>query len=204
VSDGTWGLPYGAILKYREWYGSKGPNVGLKLTADLVAQGILTREGAVYNDHGQMLRGPLEQIAYGAADPAIFIRNGGPSIGETMAMKGCNWRPADNKRLPGWELLRQRLVGEDGRPMIYFLETCVDTIRTLPTLQHDEDHPEDLDTEAEDHAADETRYACASRPWVSKANPPKGLNLPRLPGEMTISELVAKRTAKRRAAMSND
>jgi hypothetical protein len=35
ISDGTWGLPKGALLKYREWYGSTGqPNVGLKMDAE--------------------------------------------------------------------------------------------------------------------------------------------------------------------------
>ncbi|RUX96159.1 terminase, partial [Mesorhizobium sp. M7D.F.Ca.US.004.01.2.1] len=47
-------------------------------------------------------------------------------------------------------------------------DTCIHTIRTLPALQHDEAHPEDLDTKQEDHAADETRYACMSRPWTGK------------------------------------
>jgi hypothetical protein len=32
-------------------------------------------------------------------------------------------------------------------------------------MQHSEINPEDLDTEAEDHAVDETRYACMSRPF---------------------------------------
>ena len=39
------------------------------------------------------------------------------------------------------------------------------TIRTLPALQHDQDKPEDVDTESEDHAPDEIRYACMSRPY---------------------------------------
>lgn len=221
VSDGKWGLPVGAIVKYREWYTSKGPNKGLKLTADLMAQGIMEREGALYNEHGQKVRDPLEHIQYGAADPAIFIRNGGPSIAETMARKGCKWRPADNKRIPGWEMLRQRLVGVECKPeefvtayqqaesgvwmapMIYFLECCDDTIRTLPTLQHDEKNPEDLDTEAEDHAADEIRYACTSRPWVPKALPVPGSGLPKNPNEYTINELVERQRKKRLAAQEN-
>ena len=33
-------------------------------------------------------------------------------------------------------------------------------------LQHDKDKAEDLDTTAEDHAADEWRYACMSRPYT--------------------------------------
>ena len=52
----------------------------------------------------------------------------------------------------GWDQLRARLVGEDGRPMIYFFCTCRDSIRTLPALQHDQNKPEDVDTESEDHA----------------------------------------------------
>lgn len=224
VSDGTWGLPKGALVKYREWYGSKGPNIGIKLTADLVAQGILEREGAAFNQHGQRTKDPTERIQYGAADPAIFIRNGGPSIGEVMIMKGCKWKPADNKRLPGWEALRQRLVGErcapnefvtafpcmtkdDGTqvwraPMLYFLECCDDTIRTLPTLQHDDKNTEDLDTEAEDHAADETRYACTSRPWVPKASTPVG-PLQINPAMPTINQLIKQQREKRLAAENN-
>jgi Terminase large subunit, T4likevirus-type, N-terminal len=187
ISDGTWGLPNQALLRYQEWYGAKGPNVGLKMTADLVAAGILEREKG-------------QHIQYGVADPACFIRNGGPSIAETMIVKGCGWRPADNKRQPGWEKLRQRLVGEEGKPMLYVLETCDDFIRTIPILQHDDTNPEDLDTEAEDHVADEVRYAVMSRPWAPKHVAPQGLVLPKLPGEYTINELIARRRARRISA----
>jgi len=203
ISDGTWGLPNGAMVKYREWYGAKGPNKGLKMTADNVARGILTREGALFDVHGAKLKDPTEKLLFGAADPAIFIRNGGPSIAESMMMVGCNWKPADNKRKPGWEAMRQRIVGVDGRPMLYFLESCEDSIRTIPTLQHDEKDPEDLDTEAEDHAADETRYACVSRPWVTKAPQPPKLDLPRNPDQYTFDELVEMAGRKRRAALAD-
>lgn len=182
-------LPKGALVKYREWYGAKGPNVGLKMTAEQVAEGILLRE-----------RG--ERISYGTADPAIFIRNGGPSIGETMAVKGCNWRSADNKRKPGAEKLRQYLVGEvtgdTHIPMLYFLDCCEDSIRTIPTLQHDEKDAEDVDTEAEDHAYDETRYAVMSRPWQPRHAAAPASNLPKLPQQMTIAQIIAKRTAERK------
>ncbi len=50
--------------------------------------------------------------------------------------------------------------------MIYFFSTCTDSIRTLPALQHDPVKAEDVDTEQEDHAPDEIRYACMSRPYV--------------------------------------
>lgn len=162
ISDGELSaFPRGAIVRYREWYGMPAgqPNVGLKLTAEQVADGIKEREAG-------------ETIPIGVADPAIFAEDGGPSIAERMQRRGVMWRRADNKRVPqagamgGWDALRSRLVGEDGRPMIYLFDTCRDAIRTLPALQHDATRPEDVDTSAEDHAADEMRYACMSRPWV--------------------------------------
>lgn len=148
-------IPKGAMVRYREWYGKSDPNVGLKLTAEQVGAGIRAKEEG-------------EEIAYGVADPAIFAEDGGPSIAERM---GHMFRPADNKRVAskghigGWDQMRQRMQGEE-RPMIYTFNTCTDSIRTIPVLQHDVNKPEDLDTTMEDHAADEWRYACMSRPWI--------------------------------------
>ena len=180
-------LPKGAMVKYREWYGASGPNKGLKMTADQVADGIVLREKG-------------ERIRYGVADPAIYIRDGGPSIGETMAIHRCTWRRADNKRKAGAEMLRQRLVGENGLPMLYFLDCCEDSIRTIPVLQHDETDPEDVDTEAEDHAYDETRYAAMSRPWIPRRPVPPTSSFPKLPSQMTINELISHRKTQRRLA----
>ena len=152
-------LPRGAMVRYREWYGASGPNQGLKLTAEEVADGIKSREAG-------------EKIAYGVMDPAAFAEDGGPSHAERMSRRGVHWRRADNKRVPGkgalggWDVMRQRIKGEDGRPMLYVVSTCRDFIRTVPVLQHDQSRPEDLDTDMEDHAADEARYACMSRPWL--------------------------------------
>lgn len=192
ICDGTWPkdnpLPFGAIFRYREWYGASGINKGLGSTADVVAKEILRQEAG-------------ERIRYAVADPAIFIRNGGPSIAESMAQ--CRWRRADNKRLPGWEAVRQRIVGEqqivehEGQafttnvPMLYAADECEDFWRTMPTLQHDDKNVEDLDTDGEDHIADEVRYACMSRPWRPKIiKPSTGLQLPALPGQMTFNQLV--------------
>lgn len=191
ICDGLWGdLPRGALFKYREYYGAKAPNVGLKMTAPEVEEKILLMEKD-------------ERVRYAVADPSIFIRNGGPSIAENMPR--CKWRRGDNKRKPGWEQLRNRLVGEiiNGveTPMIYFGDDCEDTIRTLPVLQHDDTDTEDLDTDGEDHAADETRYAVMSRPW--NPAPPylaaEGLRMPKHPSQMTFQELVSANTRKRQA-----
>lgn len=150
-------LPRGAMVRYREWYGSSAPNVGLKLTAEEVAAGILKKE----KNDGSM---------YGVADPAIFSEDGGPSIAHRMLP--AVWKRGDNRRvgtkgaMGGWDQMRARLKGDGDRPMIYTFATCIDSIRTIPLLQHDKDRAEDVDSDGEDHAADEWRYACMSRPYT--------------------------------------
>ncbi len=174
-------LPRGAIIRYKEWYGNqkddRNPNKGLKLTAEEVAFGICQREkNEPKGENGR------PKIAYRVLDPSAFKVDGGPSIGERMARRPyfINFRHADNARagkkghMGGWDALRARLKGDaQGRPMIYFMANCADAIRTLPMLQHDEINVEDVDTEGEDHAPDEIRYACMSRPYA-----PKNLDLP--------------------------
>lgn len=172
TADGLW-LPRGCIVRYQEWYGMVPgkPNTGLKLHAEVVGKGIWDKEKG----------GP--KPSYGVLDPAAFSEDGGPSISERIT-KGSggnvHFRRADNARVPqkgamgGWDQMRSRLVGDDeGRPMIVTFSTCVDSIRTIPALQHDKNRPEDLDSDMEDHAADEWRYACMSRPWVPVTAQPK-------------------------------
>lgn len=164
-------LPRGALVRYREWYGVGAGKQ--KLTAEQVGEGITIRER---DDPA---------LSYGVLDPSAFNEDGGPSIAErintTLISKKCiAFRKADNSKVPrtsgtdrggamgGWDVMRQRIIGQDGKPMIYCFETCTDSIRTIPTLQHDEARAEDVT--GEDHAADEWRYACMSRPWL-KAKP---------------------------------
>ena len=119
--------------------------------------------------------GQREKIDYGVLDPAAFAVISGPSIAETMLRHGVVFRRADNsrtsrdKRMGGFDQIRARLSGhKDGRPMIYFFETCRDLIRTLPMAQHDANRPEDMDSDGEDHAVDDLRYACLSRPFLQR------------------------------------
>ncbi len=80
-----------------------------------------------------------------------------------MANLGVSWIRADKRpgsRINGWELLRERLknsLSGEG-PGLYVFNTCRQFIRTVPVLPRDEDKPDDADTEAEDHVADEVRY----------------------------------------------
>lgn len=166
-------LPRGCLVRYREWYGK-----GDKLTAEEVAEGIKEREAHDRSAAGKPL------VTTGVLDPSAFAQDGGPSIAERMVRAGVSFRPADNKRVSqrgamgGWDQMRARLKGDaDGNPMVVCFTTCRDSIRTIPVLQHDTDRPEDLDTDAEDHAADDWRYACMSRPWVPRRAVPETRNV---------------------------
>lgn len=197
--DGAGGpqLPRGALVRYREWYGASAPNVGLKLPAEDVADGIKEHEqrGGDW-DHGSN----KSRCGYGVLDPAAFASDGGPSIAERMGKRGVYFRGADNKRiaqrgaLGGWDQLRSRLVGDGDRPMLYVFETCTALIRTLPALQHDQDKPEDVDTESEDHAPDECRYACMSRPFVrhieESRKPPPILGVGTYPNGKPVNQVT--------------
>lgn len=167
VSDGTWGLPRGAIVRYKEWYGSTGkPNEGLRLDAAQVAQGIRLRIGT-------------DRLTYIAADPSTFIRDGGPSIMETFAINDVLLRRADNARIPGWNKIRELLNGglhDPGQalppPLVYFLDCCEDSIRCMESVPADIEKPDDVDTRSEDHAPDDIRYGVMSRPWIIENLPP--------------------------------
>jgi hypothetical protein len=156
----------GALVRYREWYGVRLgadgapiPNEGCRLLANEVAQRIAA-----------MSQG--ENVEYTVIDPATFANTGGQTIAEAFAVNGVPCLPADNTRvgqagaMSGWNNVRQRLAGDGQRPMLYVFDTCEHLIRTLPVMQHDRNRAEDIDTDAEDHAVDELRYACASRPWL--------------------------------------
>lgn len=167
-------IPRGALIKYREWYGVATdeagaviPNVGIKSTPQRVGKGIVEREAFG------------EKPAYHVADPSMWNDVGGPTqarmqydairkvakeLGkphsDVMWRKGNNMRVRRGTAKGGWDQMRERLIGEEGpdgveRPMLYFFGTCVHSIRTIPGLMHDENNPEDVDTEGEDHAADE-------------------------------------------------
>jgi hypothetical protein len=86
-------IPRGALLRYREWYGAASPNVGLKMPAEAVADGIVERERSD------------PALRYGVLDPACFKEDGGPSIAERInkVLIQARLRPfhaADNSRVP--------------------------------------------------------------------------------------------------------
>lgn len=172
-SCGWWAIDHDGILyRVAELYGCQRdtngesiPNEGLKWTPDEVFREIARQERENPMLAGREIRG--------VADPAIWDAEYGESIAETAMRHGIYFQKGDHARIPGWMQCHYRLrFDEDGYPGMYVFNTCRDFIRTIPTLQYDEHRPEDLDSEGEDHAADEWRYMCMSRPMAAELIPP--------------------------------
>ena len=86
-----------------------------------------------------------------------------------MIREGCKWRPSDRSprsRINGKLELHKRLSFDEntGEPKLKIFSHCKNLLRTLPLLPTDRNNPEDVDTDAEDHAYDALRYGCMTRP----------------------------------------
>lgn len=95
------------------------------------------------------------QLVY--ADPSIWAKKDSPTSGADK-MKPLRLRQAMNDRVIGWNFLKQLLKTKK----VKIFSTCVNLIRTIPYMVHDERNVEDLDTTAEDHAVDAWRYLAAT------------------------------------------
>lgn len=158
-SCGWWALdPDGRLYRILELYGcTDTPNEGLKWTTDEQ----FARIAQIEREHPWLAGCRIE----GVADPAIFAEDGGVSIADTAARHGVFFERGDNKRIPGWMQVHYRLrFDEDGYPMMYVFDCCKAFIRTIPLLIYDEHIPEDVDTDGEDHVADEVRYMAMLNP----------------------------------------
>jgi hypothetical protein len=103
------------------------------------------------------------QYEYSILDSSCWAETGhGESIANLISRvtKGrldCLKSPKD--RVSGWTVMHQYMrYSKESPPKLRFFNTCHNAIRTIPSLIHDERHPEDLDTDGEDHAADAIRY----------------------------------------------
>ena len=148
----------GIVYHILELYGcTETPNEGVKWTPPRVFAEIHRIE----SEH-RWLKGKKIQ---GIADPAIWDAETGESIADTAAKHQVYFTPGDHKRIPGWLQCHYYLAFDDnGYPMFYVFKNCKNFIRTIPLMMYDEHKPEDLDTDGEDHVADEARYFCMSRP----------------------------------------
>lgn len=152
--------PEGKTYIWREMYGIAKdddgkflPNVGSKETPDKVAARIAAREK--HDERVGIIQGPS------FTGPDLFAKGGGQygaqqTHAKTFQLHGIKWRPAwagrGSRAAGAMEIIR---LLENGQLAVF--DTCIHWLRTVPTIEPDTEDPDDVDTEAEDHAWDATR-----------------------------------------------
>lgn len=168
----------GDIIRIYEWYGWNGqPNVGCGITCHEIARGIIEKE---------MAWGIHRRVRPGPADTQIFTKINQQSLADDMERpvkvagknwKGVTWERCDKSpfsRVAGADRMRQMLkntIPPDGgrreSPGFFLMRgRNPHWERTVPTLARDKKDPDDADTNAEDHAYDESRYMLQWEPNV--------------------------------------
>jgi hypothetical protein len=152
--------PRSSLIRVGEWYGwdGKTPNRGIKMADKDIGKGIVLREKEM-GIAGRVLPGP--------ADSSIFTADPGKvAPSEDLAAMGAKFIPAEKgpgSRIRGWSVMRGMLEesakDRPEEPGMWVMENCRQFIRTIPTIPRDDKNLDDVDTDAEDHIADETRYA---------------------------------------------
>jgi hypothetical protein len=167
-----WAVDYdGVAYRILELYGCRKdrnkqviPNEGVKWNDDVIFSEIAKME----REHPWLAGRRIQ----GVADPSIWAgEETGLSHKDIAEKYGVYFEKGNNDRIPGWMQCHYRLAfDENGLPMMYVFKNCEAFIRTIPLLCYDEHKAEDLDTDGEDHVADEWRYFCMMNPIKPRKN----------------------------------
>ena len=177
--DGSrWCPPRGSLVGIGELYTADRKGNGLMWGATRIADEIKLYE-AKMKAAGLIQRDPFP----GPADNQIGNNFNADvdTIEQLMLKRGVSWTESNKKpgsREMGLQLMRDRFQfsldyaknGEAGGPGLYFTQNCIKTIATVPSLPRDEDKPDDVDTDAEDHLYDAVRYRvlAGSNRWAMR------------------------------------
>lgn len=157
---------YGNHYVYREFYESGN-------TPRVVAQKVLRKTGKD------------EVITATLADPSIWAKNQygtGPDLEQAttksifgqMAEAGFYCTKANNDRINGWNKVRDLLYWDENlKPKLYVFDNCPETIRTIPSMIHDENNVEDVDKKCEEHIPCALRYLAMHTVSATEAIRPK-------------------------------
>lgn len=177
----------GDMFRIKEWYGWTGkPNEGTRLLATDIAQGIVERElrwgFRRMGETWSRVKGGVADSQIFAAENGNCIAVDMKTrvrLDDGYKYPGIVWQSADKRpgsRITGWDQMRRMMrnahptileTDSDGNPIRYgprerpglFVTTeCAQFLRTVPVLPRDEKDLDDVNTEAEDHVADEVRY----------------------------------------------
>jgi hypothetical protein len=169
------GIDYGNSAPFAALWGAKLPDNLVVVYRELYKPGLTPRQQAelVRDSEAPGERMPERPISL-VLDKSMWAR----STNNPLAVRGTDgspppgsiadayWKvfgsqigPSNSDRIGGWALVEEQLrVRDDGLPRLLIYSTCTNLIRTLPALPRDTVNPDDVNTKAEDHAADALRY----------------------------------------------
>lgn len=142
------------------------------------------KSNLIVSEARQTLKSVMRQYKYKFiyAPPDLWNRNRdtGKSTAELFLEGGIHLTKASNNRISGWlnikEWLKVKKVRHEQTGKLYedsdlkIFSNCINLIKYLPQLQHDEKDPNDVATEPHEptHITDALRYFCVSRVAPSK------------------------------------
>lgn len=162
----------GTLIRIREFYGTTGKdNEGLRWTSNAIGEKIRQKEDA-WGLHARVGKGPADGIWVNGDD--------GTAISDTFADWGIRFkkpRKEPGSRVAGWEQIRSRLESAlkyppEGPALYVFERECPHFLRLMPLMQRDDKNLDDIDTDSEDHIADEMRYVALERKPAKKKTGP--------------------------------
>ncbi len=110
-----------------------------------------------------------EGAEFAVASPDLWNRRQDSGRSGFEIMQSVRGMPpmiaADNRRIPGWRVLREYLNVSEGTPRLRISKSCTELIKCLPALLCDENRPEDASSEPHSvtHAPEALRYAVMCR-----------------------------------------
>ena len=123
------------------------------------------------------------------ADPSMWVKRrldeqNSKSPADVFQAEGLHLTPANNDRVNGWRVCREALTRKAFKVFRGWNDAF---LRTVPALPRDTRNPEDVDTSADDHAADGWRYCMVHtyKPRKLEAKPYRGT------GQEVIDQLKA-------------
>ena len=110
-----------------------------------------------------------ERVDFIVASPDLWNRRQDSGRSGFEIMQNAGGMPpmiaADDRRIPGWRILREYLCANGGHPYIRISSVCRELLTCLPALLCDPDRPEDASGRPHriTHAPEALRYAVMSR-----------------------------------------
>lgn len=143
-------IPQGAMVCYRQWYGTTkvGSNLGIGMDPEEAGRKLKKMEAAAEGE-------PDLRVA----DPDIWKSDKTVTTASLFRKVGVRLSQADNTHTTGYIELKRRLKGDGGVPEIYWFDTCINAERNFTNAVRDEADPSEIQKGCEIHACDSARYA---------------------------------------------